>query len=309
MPETNQPGSPRTVYCHGRILPAAEARLPIDDWGVLYGLGFFETFRTSGGQPHHWNFNHARLAQACAAAGIAMPPNFLATDETRLRETIRTLLRENKMSDAVFRYTLTAVNCTSTPNSASGDFRTPAEFLTLRPLPSAAPAEGIALRVLALPRDNGEWLPRPKSLNYANAIAGARELQRRSAVASDEGLFLTRGDRERFVVETPRQAIAWFAGGKLCYPDPALGAVASTCLHWALPLGFAAETRRATLAEFLTADAIIVLNAVRGITAVREVWDEQDRVRLRTLDSHAHPSVVKLRQAWSEALRATAANA
>jgi hypothetical protein len=50
-----------------------------------------------------------------------------------------------------------------------------------------------------------------------------------------------------------------------------------------------------------------VLNAVRGITPVREIWDAQDGAVLCTLDSAGHPLVVKLQQAWREALEATAA--
>jgi 4-amino-4-deoxychorismate lyase len=297
---TDTRGSPRTVYHNGRMVAAADAALPFDDWGAQYGLGFFETFRTSGGRPHHWKFNRTRFERACAIAGIAVPPAFLAIDEARLREEVRLLLRENQVSDAVFRYTVTA------GRPEAGVFPAPAEFLALRPLPAAAPTDGIGLRVLTLARDNGEWLPRPKSLNYTNAIAGAREVQSRSAVPSDEGLFLSRDGR--FVVETPRQNLAWIEGGRICFPDPALGAVAGTCLQWLLGLGLAAEMRRASLEQLAQADAIFVLNAVRGITPVREVWDARDSARLGLFESATHPLIVKLQRTWNEALEATAAS-
>lgn len=302
MVETPPSAVPRVVYSDGQIVPAAGATVPLEDAGVQYGLGFFETFRTGGGSPHHWSFHRARLTQACATAGISIPPSFLAVDDSKLRETVTTLLRENEMPEAVFRYTVTAG---SMARSAEPEpFRFPAEFLTLRPLPPDAPAEGIALRVLKLTRDNGEWLPRPKSLNYANAFAGARELSLRSVVASDEGLFLAR--ESGFVVETPRQAIAWFEGERFCYPDPEVGAVTSTCLQWVLGLGLQAAPRRVVLREFLEADAVFVLNAVRGITPVREIWDDSDGERLRTFQSDVHPRVQFLMHAWKEALRATA---
>lgn len=296
------PASP-AVYFNGRILPAAEAHLPIDDAGTLYGLGFFETFRTSGGRPHQWDFHRARMAQACITAGITMPPTFLVCDEARLRETVRVLLREHGMSDGVFRYTLTAGRA-SAPDSRGEGFSEPAEFMVLRALPPCPPPEGVALRVLQLSRDNGEWLPRPKSLNYANAFAGAGELRRRGAAPGDEGLFLSR--EGAYAVETPRQNLAWIEGERLCYPDPALGAVAGTCLQWALQLGLPFAARRARLPDLLGADAIMVLNAVRGVTPVREAWDAQDQHRFRLLESHAHPLVVSLVGRWSDALRATA---
>ncbi|HEX2853707.1 MAG TPA: aminotransferase class IV [Opitutaceae bacterium] len=305
MAETTSRTDPprRAVFFQGRIVDATEARLPAGDAGVLYGLGFFETFRTSGGRPHHWRFNQARLQQACATAGIVLPPTFLARDEVRLADVVRGLLKEHQMNDAVFRYTVTS-GCAAESDARGDIFPAPTEFMTLRALPPPPPAEGIALRVLNLSRDNGEWLPRPKSLNYANAFAGADELRRRRAAPADEGLFLSRSGAR--VVETARQNLAWFEGETFCYPDPVLGAVAGTCLEWALQLFPAAEPRRALLPDLFVADAVVVLNAVRGITPVREVWDAQDQNRFRVFDSAANSHVVRLVQRWNEALRASA---
>ncbi|MEO7414879.1 MAG: aminotransferase class IV [Opitutaceae bacterium] len=301
--ETSDRASPAaTVYCNGELLLASAARLPIDDAGVLFGLGFFETFRTSGGRPHHWPFHRARLEQACRMAGIEIPPNFLGRDDGRLREVVAVLLREHGASEGVFRYTLTAGRASEVTTGPT--FTRPGEVLTFRAFPSTAPREGISLRVLQLARDNGEWLPRPKSLNYANAFAGAEELRRRTDIASDEGLFLSR--EERWLVETARQNIAWMADGKLCYPDPTLGAVSGTCLSWALQCGLPVTPRRAKLDELRAAEAVIVLNAVRGVTPVRELWDQDDRVRLQRYSSWEHPLVMELQQRWSDALLATA---
>lgn len=303
MAESPSSGRSRgAIFFNGQICAPTDARLAASDAGVLYGLGFFETFRTSGGRPHHWRFNQARLQQACTTAGIVVPPTFLARDEARLGEVVRALLREHEMSDAVFRYTITS-GCAAEPDAQGNVFSAPTEFMTLRVLPPPPPVEGIALRVLNLSRDNGEWLPRPKSLNYANAFAGADELRRRRVAPSDEGLFLTRSGA--WVVETARQNIAWFEGEKFCYPDPVLGAVGGTCLEWALQLFPAVESRRALLPDLLAADAVIVLNSVRGITSVREVWDTQDQIHFRRFDS-PHPGVASLVQRWSKALRATA---
>lgn len=303
MAETPRNPLPGFIFFNGHVVDAGEAQLSVSDAAVLYGCGFFETFRTSGGRPHHWGFNQSRLRQACVTAGIALPSKFLANDEARLREVVTQLLREHQMSDAVFRYTVTA-GAVGDSDPRGNIFSTPTEFMTLRALPPPAPAEGIALRVLNLPRDSGEWLPRPKSLNYANAFAGAEELRRRRAAPSDEGLFLSWSGAR--IAETPRQNVAWFERGKFCYPDPVLGPVAGTCLEWVRQLDPTAEPRRALLPDLLTADAVIVLNSVRGVTPVREVWDTQDQIRFQTFDSAAHPGVVSLIKCWNEALRATA---
>jgi branched-subunit amino acid aminotransferase/4-amino-4-deoxychorismate lyase len=56
----------------------------------------------------------------------------------------------------------------------------------------------------------------------------------------------------------------------------------------------------------LGAEAIIVLNSVRGITPVREIRDRHDQVLLTALASQVHPIVVSLRHQWADALQATA---
>ncbi len=283
-----------SVYFNGKLLPAADARLSISDRAMLFGIGFFETFRTSGSRPHHWSFNLARLRRACATAGIAIPPGFLAEDESRLREVVRQMLAASGEVDAVFRYTLTG--------GATNEL--PSELLTLRALPPEPPNEGVDLRVLCTLRDNGEWRPRPKSLNYANAWLGANELAKRSRAESDEGLFLSR--EGNFVVETTRQSVAWVTDGEVRFCDPALGPVEGTCLAWVLAMGLPARAVHAELPEILKADAVFVSNAVRGITPVRTIWDRNDLDALGTFASHAHPLVVSLRQQWRESLAATA---
>lgn len=316
MAEPANVTSSAIVYLNGHYMPAAEARLPVDDHGVLFGFGFFETFRTSGGRPHHWRFNRRRLEQACATAGILLPPGFLAADDVRLAAAVKEMLRRAGCADAVFRYTITAGVPDARPRRAASGaaairvakepvYTCPGELLALRPLPSSAPRWGVCLRILNIRRDNGEWLPRPKSLNYANALLGAAELARRGADASDEGLFLSR--EQGFVVETVRQNVAWIRDGRLCYPEPSLGGVAGTCLAWVLELGVPATPCRAQIEEMLTAEAIVVMNSVRGITPVRTIYGATDEELVGSPASHQDPLVVSLRQQWQEALAATAA--
>lgn len=298
------------AYLNGRLVPASEARIPIDDHGVLFGLGFYETFRTCGGHPHLWRYHQSRLEQACAMAGIRPPPGFLARNETKLAEASRAMLAAAGVADAVFRYTLTAGSLDESAGAAPQNspattlYGSPNEFMTMRPLPATAPREGVALHVLEVRRTPGEWRPRPKSVDCVNALQAAAELRRRGADPADEGLFLAAG--EAWVMETARQNVAWIRDGRLCYPDPALGPVAGTCLAWILELGCPAEPRRAPVTELVAADAVIVMNAVRGITPVREIRDHDDRVLVGTLGSHSHPVVVSLQRQWQEALQATA---
>ena len=285
------------VYWNGELRTADDARFASDDHGVLYGLGFFETFRTCDGVPHRWAAHRSRLLAACERAGIEVPRTFLARDEVALRSAVRNLLREGGASDAVFRYTITA----GAP--ATGGYTRPSELLVARPLPGEITSDGVKLRVLNLPRDNGEWVPRPKSLNFSNALLGARELRLRGAAPDDEGLFLSR--ENGCVVEGVRHNVAWFEGERFCYPAPELGAVDGLGLRWALGVFSGGEPRRASLGDLARADAVVLLNAVRGVTPVSELWDTSDRLRLSAWRSHEHPQIGALRMHWHDALQAT----
>lgn len=281
-----------TVYLNGELVELGAAQIPITDAGLLYGLGFFETFRTSGGRPHHWRFNRDRLLASCDRAKLILPNACLARDEARLDSIVRELLLRSEQADAVFRYTVTA----GTDGNAT-------ELLTLRSLPAVSPEAGIALRVLKLRRDSGEWWPRPKSLNYANAMLGSRELQMRGASESDEGLYLSQiGD---LIVETPRQNVLWITGDRIQTPDPATGAVSGTCLAWLREIGLATVPVRATLVDMQQADAVVCANAVRGITPVAQLCDDRDEI-LRTFSSSTHPVVLDLQRKWNAAVTATA---
>jgi 4-amino-4-deoxychorismate lyase len=302
------------VYFDGALRPSAAARFAVDDHGVLFGLGFFETFRTSGGRPHDWKRHRVRLLRACSVAGIRLPDHFLAHNETRLSEIVRELLAHEGAVDAVFRYTITAGPETAhaahlahdARDSVEVHYRSPSELLAMRPLAPAARSDGIVLRVLNLRRDSGEWEPRPKSLNHANAILGARERDLRATSADDDGLFLDRFGR---IVETPRRNLGWFRDGVFHYPAPSVGPIGGTGLEWSLENLSEARAVEAPLSELQAADAVIVMNSVRGITPVREIWDRTDRERLWSAPSSEHPQVRELIARWQRSLEETATNA
>ncbi len=287
------------VFFDGALRPASEAGFRVDDHGVLYGWGFFETFRTSGGRPHQWSRHRDRLFTACERAGIELPVSFLAWFEPALAMACRGLLEARGWEDGVFRYTITS----GTPAS-DGRYREPRELLTLRALPTVPPQHGIALRILRLRRDSGEWLPRPKSVNYANAHAGLRELASRGADPAEEGLFLS---TDGFIVETPRQNLAWIFGDEIFTPAIELGGVAGTALSWVFDQGLASRYVRARVEDIAGADALFTVNAVRGITPVAAGWDADDQNQVLTFDSAVNEKVLWLQQRWTAALAATAA--
>ena len=236
-----------SVYLNGKIVSAEHAHVSALDQGFLYGVGFFETFRTSGGRPHHWSYNRERLGSSCTKAGLVLPETFLGRDESKLTHTVTDLLRLGEASEGVFRYTVSA-----------GDGKALTELLTYRSLPSTTPIHGICMRVLRLRRDNGEWIPRPKSLNYLNATA------RRSRIAEQKPgsfrrrhLSFARRWNYRRDSATKYRVDSW--ADRIHVPDASLGGVAGTCLAWMQAQGHAIVPARIDLAGFLKAEAIFVV--------------------------------------------------
>jgi 4-amino-4-deoxychorismate lyase len=288
------------AYLNGQYVDAASAALPAGDHGVLYGLGFFETFRTAGGRVRRWPSHRARLEAACSHAGIAFSKTRLASHESALDEAVARLLAAHGWSDAAFRYTVTAGKLAGGISAAS--YQEPGELLTARPLPSAPPDAGVELRLLRTPRQPPEWTPRPKCIQYANALLGWRELLARGGSEQDEGLFLA--SEQGFVVEATRHNVFWIAEGEVRFPDTALGPVAGTALAWVLAQGRPARAVRAVWADLLQAEAIALCNAVRGITPVLRLRDTADRVAQEFPQAHRHPWILEWRRCWDTELSA-----
>jgi len=64
--------------------------------------------------------------------------------------------------------------------------------------------------------------------------------------------------------------------------------------------------RRVSPAELASAEAVMIMNAVRGVTPVARLWDRDDRETIGEWRSAENPIVIALREAWVEALRETA---
>src|SRR3954447_8501243 len=60
----------------GAVGPAEEARIPVNDEGLLRGDGAFEAMRLYGGRPFALDDHLARLQRSCA--GLRLEPDFEA---------------------------------------------------------------------------------------------------------------------------------------------------------------------------------------------------------------------------------------
>jgi branched-chain amino acid aminotransferase len=170
----------------GALGPAAEARIPITDDGLLRGDGAFEALRLYGGRPFALEDHYARLARSCA--GLRLEADFDA-----LRTEVDALLAAAGPVDAVVRIVLT---------------RGGRRIALIEPLPERA----AVARVGTVRYAPARVLDGLKTLSYgANMLAGrlAREQ------GYDEALLVTPHGR---VLEGPTWAFFWVRDGALLTP-------------------------------------------------------------------------------------------
>lgn len=245
-----------------------------DDHGLLFGAGFFETFRTRDGVPVRLAPHLARLHAACARIGIRIPETHLAASASpeKWKPAIAGLLESRGLKDGVFRLTLTA-GANPAP-LGSGDYAAPQEILSCRPLPPEAPAQGITLHRLETRRDTGEWSPRPKSLNYLNSLLAARELAPRRRHPADEGLML---DAAGNLCEGVFSNIFWVKAGVVFTPAESTGClpgIGRTHLITGLRAsGIRVEETVSPPETLRDADAVAMVSCVRDVVPVARIPD------------------------------------
>jgi branched-subunit amino acid aminotransferase/4-amino-4-deoxychorismate lyase len=170
----------------GRVLDAAEARLPVTDDGLLRGDGVFEVVRVYAGRPFALGDHLARMADS--AAGLR-----LELDVDAVRADVITLLAAAPGHDGAARLLATR----------GGHRIALLEALADRPASVAVASVTYAPTRL---------LDGIKSLSYAANMLAGRVAQERGA---DEALLVTPHGR---VLEGPTRALFYVLDGALCTP-------------------------------------------------------------------------------------------
>lgn len=170
----------------GRIGPAAEATISIEDDGLRRGDGAFEVMRLYGGRPFALGEHLARLK--ATSLGLR-----LDCDPALVQREVEALLAEAGSVDALLRIVLT---------------RGGRRILTIEPLPPHPPAA----RVITVTFSPTRVLDGLKTLSYAGNMLAGRLAKEQGA---DEALFVTPHGR---VLEGTTWTFFWVRGGRLFTP-------------------------------------------------------------------------------------------
>ncbi|HLZ54993.1 MAG TPA: aminotransferase class IV [Verrucomicrobiae bacterium] len=91
-----------TIFLNGRFVSEAEAVIPVNDRGFMYGDGLFETVRVVNGRPFRLAQHLERMTRG--ADFLKIKPPFAPK---ALQEFVEQLIEQNQMPEAILRVTLT----------------------------------------------------------------------------------------------------------------------------------------------------------------------------------------------------------
>lgn len=250
---------------NGRLTPATEAAISIQDRGFKYGDGVFETIAIHAGVPYQYDWHMQRLARGLAAIRI---PFAVET----LREQCRQLLAHNHATQAILRIQITRGNggrgylpdANTTPNVVITTI--PAPILLCKPV-TLWQSHYAKVSPAALPVQYKLC----QGLNSTLARLEAEENQCTDALMLND---------KRQLCETSSANIFWIKGGHLYTPELSCGALEGSTRAALLRLAPVRETI-ADLDTLLEADAVFVTNSVWKTLAVNQLlpvnarWDSE----------------------------------
>ncbi|QUG39928.1 aminodeoxychorismate lyase [Psychrobacillus sp. INOP01] len=243
----------------GRLYRADELMVSAYDHGFLYGLGFFETFRTYSGKVFLWDAHWNRLCQALSDFRIAMP-----YEEHELLSAIEALTEANNMEDGYFRLNISAgIHDVGLQPSS---YKKPTVILYRKELyiaPRGTEKNAVWLDTV---RNTPESGMRHKSHHYANNVHARFEVE---SLASYEGFFLT---AEGFIAEGITSNIFWSINGKVYTPSLETGILAGTTREWVMNCSlFDIEEGFFNIEVLEKADEVFITNAVQEITPIKQL--------------------------------------
>lgn len=221
----------------GRVVPATEARVAVDD-GLVRGDGVFEGMRIYGRRPRTPGGHLDRLQKS--ADGVALP-----IDRARVEAQLAEFCQATSSPDCAVRLIVTR----------GGQI-----IWREEPLPGLA-----TVRLYPALHRVTPLLVGAKTLAYAANM----QAQRQAKAAGCDDALLVRAD-DQVVLEGPTSSFAWIEGGKLVFPPLETGVLDSLTRRIAMD-AVPSTTREATTAELASADGAFLLSTVMEAVPVAEV--------------------------------------
>jgi branched-chain amino acid aminotransferase len=256
-----------TVYLNGEYVPASHARLPVDDRGVLFGDGVFETVRAYRGEPFRLDRHLERMTGACRELRLEMPRG-----GGEIAEVVRTLIAENGLEsgDARVRVTVTG-GAPAGPTTLDRDGRATIFILArpYRPHPDQVYRRGISLVISDVRRNASSPLSAIKSANYLDSLIARQEAADRGA---DDAVILS---SDGTLSEATTSNLFMVRGGDVLTPDTSCGLLPGITREAVIELcgGLGITCARVTTGpeDLFFANEVFLTNSMVEVLPVREI--------------------------------------
>ena len=263
-------------------MPDAQAAVPVNDRGFMYGDGLFETMRVVDGRPFRAVEHLDRLARGADFLKIKSP---FTPDE--LKAFAGQLIEKNQMRDAILRVVLTRGPGERgyTPHAGGR----PTVAMTLHPAPPLDPPARWKLVTSSYRVPASDPLAAFKTLNKLVHIMARSQAVERGA---DEALLLnTDGE----VVEAASGNVFWISRNRVCTVPNGCGALPgitrAVVLEICPALGLQTNQRVIKPEALQMAEGVFITQSAFGVVPV---------VALDGKPVARSPLVVQLGQAYNE---------
>ncbi|MCR4392741.1 MAG: aminotransferase class IV [Dehalococcoidales bacterium] len=251
------------VYLNGEFLPSEEARIPVRDYGFLFGCGLYETMRAYEGVPFRLDRHLERLQRSLDFLKIPLKAQ-------ELKDAILTTIGLNGYLNARIRVTVTAGAGTFAPSPAS--CRQPAVLISVVEYIPYAPEvyqRGFRVTVSDIRRNSQSPLPSMKTTCFLESLL-AREKARQdgfddAVLLNDQGNLAEASSSNLFLVVGDDLVTPAVGGGIL--PGVTREAILEICSRE----GIRAIEREVTLCKLISADEVFLTNSMIEIMPVIRV--------------------------------------
>ncbi|HWI50015.1 MAG TPA: aminodeoxychorismate lyase [Rummeliibacillus sp.] len=252
-------------WMNGEYVESTELSVSPIDHGYLYGLGFFETFRTYNDEPFLWEEHCARIQRALEEYRITMPYTF-----EKLWDVIIELNKRNGQTDGYFRLNISAgeggigLEKTHYPN--------PNVIIFRKELPTVSRGQEKNAVWLNTVRNSPEQAIRYKSHHYANNVRARLELP---SLKNLEGFFV---NSEGYVAEGITSNIFWVIANELYTPALSTGILPGITRQHVLNLaneaGLDIHEGKYTPQDLENADECFITTSIQELIPIRGLGEK-----------------------------------
>ena len=243
------------VFLNGQYVTRDQALVPVEDRGLRFGDGVFETIYVREGIMYLWERHHRRLLEGLEALQIRFENN-------NLKEAALGLLLRNKTEECLLRITVTrgvgSRGYLPYPDLMGHEPTVIMETIAYTPPPlEELDKLELTLSVSSYEKTSPKTLPtRFKLMQGMNSILARIEAERQGAF---DALLLS---REGMVSETSSANIFWCIGKTLYTPSLDSGCLAGTMRERIMELSeYRISQDKFKLRHLLKADAVFLCNS------------------------------------------------